>query len=84
MFKTIYTKHIGEHKGNYEFTIQQNSNGIFISIPGYGGDRDGPTTPDYPEQKQWMEEESGFKEVWYLTWKCKSEKSLKKFISKLK
>ena len=83
MIKTLNVKKLGQHTGNYEFTIQQNSQGIFISIPGYGGGRDGPTTAEKPEQLQWMKEKTKFKEVWYLTWQCKSEKSLRKFINKI-
>lgn len=81
--KTITATQLGPHKGRYEFTITEEDDGIFITIPGYNGGYDGPIDPRYPEQLAWMRKQKGFKEVWYLTWKCTKQNRLKKFIESL-
>jgi len=81
--KTIITTVLGTHKGHYEFTITEEEDGLFITIPGYGGGYDGPINPMHPEQLEWMRKHAGFKEVWYLTWKCTKKNRIGKFIDSL-
>lgn len=81
---TFTATKLGTHKGYYEFTITEEADGTFISIPGNGGGYDGPIDPRHPEQLKWMREQKGFKEVWYLTWKCTKQNRLRKFIESLK
>jgi len=84
MYKTIKVSQLGKHKKEYEFTIKNDGATRFhILIPGSGGGPDGPTDPDYPEQEQWMRDNSGLKEVWFLMWSCPDKKTLQKFLDKM-
>lgn len=84
MSKKITIKQIGEHKGEYVFWINEQKEEFIISIPGFGGGRDGPINPNFPEQEKWMRDHSNLKEVWYLTWQCNNQEELDCFLDKLK
>lgn len=83
MPQIIKVAQLDNQQGNYIFRIEDGYSGTIITIPGFGGGRDGPTTPDYPEQEKWMRAHSGLKEVYYLTWECKTQIELDSFIQKL-
>lgn len=83
MNRKITINQIGEHKGEYVFWINEQKESFIISIPGFGGGRDGPVNPNYPEQEKWMRDNSGLKEIWYLTWESKNQEELDNFLKRL-
>lgn len=63
--------------GEYTFDVTDR----YVTISGYGGGRDGPTTPDRPEQEAWMRAHSGLNEVWYLTWELPDHAAREAFLA---
>jgi hypothetical protein len=65
--------------GTYCFQIL----GDYVLIPGHGGDRDGPTIPDHPEQLEWMRAHSGLRESWHLQWDLPDLATRRRFLELL-
>ncbi|MEM6800465.1 MAG: hypothetical protein AAF696_03620 [Bacteroidota bacterium] len=76
----ITSKTLSGKVNSYEFRIQKFKGRYLIYIPGYGAGREGPEFPYHKEQESWMRQQSYLKEVWYLTWECKEDHQLRKFI----
>ncbi len=65
--------------GVHHFDVME----LYVGIPGYGGGRDGPTTPDSPAQEAWMRAHSGLREVWYLCWDLPDEAARRQFLERI-
>lgn len=65
--------------GTYTFHVADR----YVWIPGHGGDRDGPTVPDHPEQESWTRAHSGLHESWYLQWDLPDPATRQRFLALL-
>ncbi len=83
MFFTVPRLDALEGPFTFQYIHYPTSNERFIVIPGYGGGRDGPTTPDRPEQEAWMRANSGLRETWYLSWRIDSDAQLQRLLDRI-